>query len=380
VGLRYEQQALEDAQAHRFDPYHLRPLASLNRRRLIALPGLDEDEVGKSGSELLSKAALVRLIQPHVRALQLDGAADGDLLRSLNDILAGPDRPQRALAAAIAGQHGRLVGYLIASILLSPHGLTEPMVAWERAYLDQWRERAQEIVLGGGRANGGLGQATRQAAREALIRCGQERKLALADHPSYLPIIGAARCVPPSDHSAAVVFDFGGSKAKRGIAAYDHRGALCRLRVLPPRDIGHLTQAGKTAELGATMAAIVAETIRAVEPSFTLSPTVLCSVAAYVEDGEPVRMDRGAYTWLHRLAPDIRAWFDAQIAARIGAPIRVAASRAVEIEFVHDCDVAACALAGQPNAAVLMLGSSLGVGFVPPAEGFRPLAERFVLE
>ena len=60
---RYREQALVDAQTHTFDPYHLRPLASLNRRRLIALPGLDEDDVGKAGSELLSKAALVKLIR-----------------------------------------------------------------------------------------------------------------------------------------------------------------------------------------------------------------------------------------------------------------------------------------------------------------------------
>jgi hypothetical protein len=130
------------------------------------------------------------------------------------------------------------------------------------------------------------------------------------------------------------------------------------------------------------MVAIMADTIhewmnsiRAVEPSINLAPTVLCSVAAYVEDGEPVRMDRGAYTSLHRLSPDIRAWFCAQIGAAVGTP-----RGAVEIEFVHDCDVAACALAGRPNAAVLMLGSALGVGFVPPAEGYRPLAEQFMLE
>ena len=82
-------------------------------------------------------------------------------------------------------------------------------------------------------------------------------------------------------------------------------------------------------------------------------------------------MDRGAYTRLHRLAPDIRAWFNAQIGA--------AAGRAVAIEFVHDCDVAACALAGQPNAAVFMMGSALGVGFVPPAEGYRPIEGQFTL-
>jgi hypothetical protein len=76
MNARYEEQALADAQAHRFDPYHLRPLASLNRRRLIALPGLDEADVGRSGWELLSKAALVKLIQPHVRGVP--GRRQGD--------------------------------------------------------------------------------------------------------------------------------------------------------------------------------------------------------------------------------------------------------------------------------------------------------------
>jgi hypothetical protein len=369
MGSQYRRQALEDAQRHEFDPYHLRPLASLNRRRLIALPGLDEEDVGKSGLELLSKAALVDLIRPHVQDLQLEGTPDGDLPLALNAILSGPDRTRgaraSAIAASLAAQHGRLVGYLIASILLSPRGLSEPMVDWERAYLAHWRDRAQEIVLGGGRANGRLGMMIRDAAQEALVRCGQERRLSLADHPSYLPVIGAARCVPICGDDAAAVFDFGGSQAKRGIAVYDRRGALCRLRVLPSRDISHLTQGGRTAELGAEMVAIIAETMQAVKPSRTLASTIVCSVAAYVENGEPVRLDRGAYTRLHRLAPDIRAWFN----ARVGA----------QVEFVHDCDIAACALAGRPNAAVLMLGSALGVGFVPPAQGFRPLAERFTL-
>lgn len=375
MSAQYEQQALEDAQTHRFDPYHLRPLASLNRRRFIALPGLDEADVGQSGWELLSKPALIKLIQPHVRALQLGGTPDEDLPQALNAILAGSDRSRRALAASIAEQYGRRAGYLIASILLSTHGLSDPMVAWEKAFLEQWRERAQEIVLGGGLSSGRLGELIRDAAQETLIRCGQKRRLSLVDHPSYLPTIGAARSVPPSGHGAAVVFDFGGTRAKRGIATFDGLGALSRLRVLPPRDMGQLTWEGRTAELGAAMVAIITETIHDAGPSTALAPTVVCSVAAYVEDGEPVRMDRGAYTRLHRLAPDIRAWFCAQIEAAVGTP-----RGALEIEFVHDCDIAACALAGRPNAAVLMLGSALGCGFVPPAEGYRTLDERFTLE
>jgi hypothetical protein len=165
----------------------------------------------------------------------------------------------------------------------------------------------------------------RDAAQQALIQCGQTQQLSLAEYPSYLPVIGAARSVPSSDHGAAAVFDFGGTRAKRGIAFFDavnsncRSGALCRLRVLPPRDLGKLTWEGRTAELGATIVAIMADTIRTVEPLIDLAPTILCSVAA-------------------------------------------------------------CALAGRPNTAVLMMGSALGVGFVPPAEGYRPLAEQFALE
>ena len=51
---------------------------------------------------------------------------------------------------------------LIASILLSPHGLTDPMLAWEKAFLKQWWDRAGEIALGGGRANGRLGELVRR--------------------------------------------------------------------------------------------------------------------------------------------------------------------------------------------------------------------------
>jgi hypothetical protein len=135
MSSRHQREALADARAHPFDPYRLRPLASLNRRKLIALPGLNEDDVGKSGRELLSDLALIKLIPWMV-------------------------------------------------------------------------------------------------------------------------------------------------------------------------------------------------SIHAVEPSITLAPTILCSVAAYVEDGEPMHIDRGAYTWLHHLSPDIRAWF----CDRVGEAV----SRAVEIEFVHD--------------------------------------------
>lgn len=49
------------------DPAHLTPAASLNRVRIVDLPGLslDPDVRGRTGYELLSTQALAAVIRPH---------------------------------------------------------------------------------------------------------------------------------------------------------------------------------------------------------------------------------------------------------------------------------------------------------------------------
>jgi predicted NBD/HSP70 family sugar kinase len=168
------------------------------------------------------------------------------------------------------------------------------------------------------------------------------------------------------------VADFGGSRAKRGIAFYDPDHALCRLQVLPSRDIETLTGPGKTAELAAAMTSIIAETIQGADPGTPLARKIVCSVGAYVQDGQPVKINRGSYTWLHQISPNLREWFSQQIGA--------ICNRVVDVEFVHDCDMAACAFAGRPHSAVIMLGTAVGAGFVPPGDRCRPVSDRFTLQ
>jgi hypothetical protein len=118
------------------------------------------------------------------------------------------------------------------------------------------------------------------------------------------------------------------------------------------------------------MVEIIGETVRAapVPPA----PCILCSVAAYTQDGRPLDINRGIYTWLNRIDPDIQDWFSRQVS--------FACQRELTVEFGHDCDLAARALAGSPHTAVVMLGSGLGVGFVPPMEGYAEIAEGFEVE
>ena len=354
-----------------FNPYDLRPLASLNQRRFIGLPGIDQEWVGKTGWEFLGKHALSEAIGLHAQELGLEGIDWARYPEHLNVLLATCKGTVHNLAASIAREHGRCLGYLIASIRLSSQGITDPVVPWEQAYLQHWREHVQTIVLGGGRANGRLGEIICTAAQSALDRCGlQDLILEGSAHPSYLPLIGLSRSVPKGTTGTVVVTDLGSSRAKRGLATY--RGErVHQLRVLSTRDLVTWKAKEQPAHLATQMMEILSDTVSEAGQDTTLASQVLCSVAAYVEDGAPMQLDRGSYTSLHRAHPDVRGWFSQQLSQAMGKP--------VQVTFHHDTCTAARALAGRTNTAVLMMGTALGIGFVPPIEGFRSLSDTFTL-
>jgi len=230
----------------------------------------------------------------------------------------------------------------------------------------------REFVLGGGLYNGRFGKYIRPVVESVLVQCGiTDRRVSVSEYPSYLPLIGAARSIPWELQGAAVVVDFGSTRAKRGIAFFDEDNTLSRLQILPTKDITDLTGPGKTTELAAAMINLITDDINQVSQGAPLVPKIMCSMAAYVEGGEPAKINRGAYTSLNQLSPRIADWFSERISQAAGVK--------VVVEFVHDCDVAACALAGRPRSAILMPGSALGVGFAPPGDHYRPIAGDFAL-
>ena len=144
------------------------------------------------------------------------------------------------------------------------------------------------------------------------------------------------------------------------------------MRVLPSCYIGDLTVPEKTAELSNVIIAIIAETIQKAGSDTLLAPRVLCSIAGYVEDGQPVKIERGVYTSFHHFSSDVTGWFSQKISNVLG--------QSVQVRFFRDGDVAACAYAGRSNAAIIMLGTALGAGFVPLGDNYRPLSNHFSLD
>jgi hypothetical protein len=250
------------------------------------------------------------------------------------------------------------------------------------------------VVLGGGLANGPLGQTIARAAQAAAHEAGRPIAVAPAAHPSLLPLIGVARRPSTADaqpgsgtrsasysqtDGALAVLDFGSTGVKSAVALLGPNGALSALYPRSVVELGHLADGDHTAELVAAMVdqiAALSRSVADVAPGARRLPHVACSIATYLEHGQPIRQLRGAYTQLHTVsgALHVTSWFAAQLGDRAGTPIRVS--------FTHDGTAAAAAFAGQKPAwttAVVMLGTALGVGFVPDPTGHRPRSPTFTI-
>lgn len=343
-----------------FDPLHLTPEASLNSTRLATLPGADARWVGRPAFELLSLQALEQLAAESGIGL---ATARHDIAWSLAAALAGQDQVLAVRAAGVVEAFGQRLGHLIAT-LASPAAAATGESAWRAAYLGHWAH-IEQIWLGGGLV-AGLGPHLLAAVRQASARLGAHtRAIELAPHPGVLALIGAARSRPdPLTH--AVVLDFGHTAAKRGVATVRDR-RLQSLQLLPDRAVRPLA----TAEAGAVEFVLdtLAETLRLAHQQWgEVDPCVVVSLASYVAGGRPADT-RSLYAPLGRIE---RPMLEHALRERTGTAVR--------LSLVHDGTAAARGLPDHGRAGVILLGTSLGVGFPPPPERLLPVSTGLVLQ
>jgi len=307
-----------------FDPCCLRMDASLNRTRLGALARAEPDWVGQPAFGLLSRDALVELVA-HL----------------------GESVAERIF--------GRRLGHLIATLHLGGD-MDAIETEWRRAYRAHWRT-IQQVWLAGGLAER-LGPGLSAGARSEADRLGANRvSIELAPYPSSLPLIGAARN-SQSEGAHAVVLDFGHTAIKRGVATYQNT-SLLRIELLEPR------RAPPADHVIETVIEEIADTLT-VAPE-DVDPQVLVSLASYVSpSGEP-EDSHSLYAPLRTLAP-----------AALADAVRQRSGRPVErVRFEHDGTLAAAGVVSDVPAAVIMLGTALGVGFVSSGHRLRAIASDF---
>jgi hypothetical protein len=331
------------------------------------LPGvpLDADVRGRRAGEVLSAGALAALVRAHASPLGLaaaDLSDDSRLPLFLDDCLAATAPTVRATARQIARQYGRRLGYLLLTLKRGDAANRAARIEWDDSYWAYWAG-IRQIWLGGGLMSGQLGPLAVEAAAMMLVAGGvTDCTLRLAEQPGLLPLLGAARAVPPG-YATAAVLDCGGTSIKRGVAAYDAGGALLGVRLLPSlptqvRALGLLPPMEQAVALAPVLVEALAATWRAATKAGEglVAPVLTASIAAYVVDNQPMDYQRGAYAELRLLSPNLGAWLAERVSAVVG--------QEVTVQLLHD-GTAARVYAGQPDSAVILLGTALGVGFPP---------------
>lgn len=345
---------------------------SLNRARIEALPGIevDQDILGHSAVELLSARAWRALMSQAAGSLALDPAAP-DLFHAFNACFDNP--AIQAEARRLAERMGRRLGYLLLMLVRGDAANRAARPDWGAAHWAYWRE-VEQVIIAGGLWAGKLGEAGLPAARAVLGEAGCSLSVTRSPFGDALPLMGLARHAPP-DTARMYLFDFGHTKVKRGTATY-RDGELVALTALPPLDTPRGAPGPDDQIMNEArtrwqwMSDLIAADWHPLDSSVPRPLTAIgLSLATHLEAGHPLATDRGLYSRLGILAPHLATFMRAELAARVG--------QFRSFALLHDGLAAAGAYAGRPRTVVLVLGSSIGVGYVPPEHGLRLLAEDF---
>lgn len=357
------------------DPFNLTREASLNRAAIIDLPGVDlpAEVRGQRAYDLLSAAAVSALIKPHKAVLGLaDDMPNADLPPALDQCLGADDVVIRDHADAVAAQLGGQLGCLLLMLKRGDPVNRQARAEWDDSYWAHWAS-IQRVIIGGGLNRSTLGQRIAHHAQAFLHQHGfPDMTVERADHAAVLPLVGAARYAP-ADADSALIFDFGQTQIKRAVADYQEH-MLTNLRMLPPlasdcdvQDLyatGNERQARQRAKF---MLRVIETTAQLVK---VIPNVVMCGLASYVQHGQPA--DLGCYGVLRLRSDNVERHLADHLSANLGTNIT--------FRLLHDGTAAAAAYAGADHAAVITMGTALGIGFPPPAERVRPLSPTFTMD
>ncbi len=357
------------------------PHVSVNRVRIVDLPGIavDGEVRGKMAYDLLSCRAITQYAREQAEALGLPPAFAQDsahtrveLPRFVDGCLVASCAVVRRAAQAIGRRLGRNLGYILLALHRGDEANREARPDWTAADWDRWAW-IRQVWLGGGMVSGQLGQLILHHARAFLDESGHGGcpQVELSPYQGDMALLGAARYLPPcACHS--ICLDLGQTLVKRACLTAT-RGTITQAHHYSPLapnwdELGEpgFPDAARGQQVLDFVVGAIAQTIEESEGD-RLDPgeDVTLSVAAYVRDGRP--LGNGLYAQMAALAADTQGLLADAVSGRTGKKVRA--------HLIHDGTAAAALYAGARQAAVITVGTALGIGFPPVSdEGLRGLS------
>jgi len=349
---------------------------SLNRLRVIDIPDIpvDPEVKGKRGLRLMSADNLIETIKKESRYLDLDleNIPDVKLPIYLNKALESENLKVRLTAENIARRLGRNLAFILLTLKKGDRVNREARPDWEDEHWDYWRQ-VENIVFVGGLCSGSLGQRLKYYIDKLFQETETPQyRIKFAKNPSLIPMIGAARHAP-KECSKLLVFDFGQTLIKRGLANFenDKLNNINQLSSLESKHVEEIefrneNEEKKEAEkLKKYIIKTISETWKEVVTNYSKPcSTISVSIANDLIDG---KFFGGGYGKLGLLSDDLQKEIETEVNRLIDSNI--------EVTFIHDGTAAADAYAETDNSVLLSFGTAIGVGFPIKKAGLRPVSE-----
>jgi hypothetical protein len=341
-----------------FDPRYPDTSNSLNRVVIADLPGLNlpDDIKGKTGYDLVSTAALDKLIEAHVTDLGLISYNNPAADREFFFVMLNHDDPT---AIHITETIGRNLGYLLLTLIRGDEVNREARPEWDDSHWSLWGNM-QTVHLGGGLVADKMGKLILKQVQAVIASSGSTLAVDIAHYSPILPLLGAARYIPAG--RCGCVLDFGGTHIKRGLASFDESGFRGILLLPMPRVEMRADMSAKVIRV--KMVDVIVDTLKGKHCDAMVIPI---SIAAYVDaNGQPLIAQGGIYMKLTQLSDDVPSILSDEVSKRIG--------KQVQIKLLHDGSAAASYYAPEENAAVVMIGTAIGSGYCVARPELRALS------
>jgi len=349
---------------------------SLNRLRIIDLPdiSLDPEVKGKRGLRLMSADNLIENIKKESSFLDLDleNIPDVKLPVYLNKALESENLKVRLTAENIARRLGRNLAFILLTLKIGDKINKEARPDWEDKYWNYWR-RVENLVFAGGLCSGNLAQRLKYYIDKLFEEAETPKyKIKFSKNPSLIPMIGAARHAPKKC-SQLLVFDFGQTLIKRGLANFEKEklkeiNQLSSLESKHVEEIEFKNENEKKKEAKRLKKYIIKTISETWKEVFTKDSkpcsNISVSIANDLIDGQ---FFGGGYGKLGLLSDNLQQEIQTEVNRLIDSDIKVS--------FIHDGTAAADAYAETDNSVLLSLGTAIGVGFPVVKKGLRKVSD-----
>jgi len=335
---------------------YLLPDISLNKMPLVNIPNIIEiNEIeNKTAYEIFSAEQIINEIKIYADDLKINllEIEERDLPIQLNCCLESNDEKVKKTSEIIAEKFGRRLGIILYVLKRGKINHKFERDDWDEERFKYW-ENLENVVLTGGLSTGLLGKIFKNNIYKIFKELNlNPYNIHLSKNSQNLGLSGVSMYIKENS-KANLVFDFGQSFIKRGIAHFN-KDFLEKITHLEKKRSKYLQSNFDEVQLDKYFQKVIIDSyIESKEKNLDIGNEIAISIANYIIDKN--FFHRGGYSKLGKMSNDYEKYLSEEIYKKT--------HKEFNFKLVHDGTAIAANFKNLNNSVSISLGTGFGIGF-----------------